>query len=95
MEASPLSRDLFHTQNDVSKEVIIMNQHEKLGPSFENLSQEEMDFVTGAKGEYMPNTTPAITTSSAVCASISKVVSGGAVSWVVSFTASAWTKCRD
>lgn len=95
MEVSPLSRDLLHIQSDASREVTIMKQHEKLGPSFEELSQEEMDFITGAKGEYTPNATPTVTTSSAPCISVSKVVSGAAVSWVVSFTASAWTKCRD
>ncbi|WP_194949870.1 lichenicidin A2 family type 2 lantibiotic [Actinomyces trachealis] len=69
--------------------------HERIGQSFEGLSQEEMDFVTGANGGTQPNATPTVTTSSAPCVAASKVISGGLVSFVVSFTASAWTKCRD
>lgn len=72
-----------------------MKQHEELGPSFEGLSQEEMDFVTGAMGGITPNATPTVTTSSVPCATVSKAVSGALVSWTVSFVASAWTKCRD
>lgn len=72
-----------------------MKHCKQLGPSFEDLSQEEMDFITGAKGGYTPKATPTVTVSSAPCVSVSKVVSGAAVSWAVSFTASAWTRCRD
>lgn len=64
------------------------------GQKFEELSQEEMDFVTGARGTLQPNATPT-TTSSPVCVKVSAAVSGAISSFVISFTASAFTRCRD
>lgn len=63
-----------------------------VGPSFEELSQEEMDFVTGARGTVQPMATPTVTTSSIPCINIttsSAVCIGGgisAVSGLVSYT---------
>ena len=65
--------------------------NEFVGSHFESLSQEEMDFVTGANGGAQPLVTPA----SPVLITISRVVSGGAASYVVSWVASAWVNCRD
>lgn len=72
-----------------------MTTNKLVGPSFDELSQEEMDFVTGARGAVQPMATPTLTTSSAPCAAASKVISGAAVSFVGSFIASAWQNCRD
>lgn len=57
--------------------------NEKIGASFYELSQDEMDFVTGAKGTVAPQATPAVTTSSFPCINIttsSFFCLGGAVS---------------
>ncbi|WP_413228376.1 mersacidin family lantibiotic [Actinomyces trachealis] len=63
-----------------------------MGASFTELTQEEMDFVTGAKGNGQPMATPTVTTSSVPCINIttsSLPCLGGAVSAVsglVSYT---------
>ncbi|WP_103061646.1 lichenicidin A2 family type 2 lantibiotic [Actinomyces qiguomingii] len=70
-----------------------MTQDYNCGPSFESLSQEEMDFVTGANGDIQPAATP--TLSSVVCGGVSKFVGSAIVSFVGSFVASASSRCRD
>lgn len=65
---------------------------EHFGASFTELTQEEMDFVTGAKGSVQPQATPTVTTSSFPC--INAVTSSwvcigigvSAVSGLVSYT---------
>ncbi|WP_156413137.1 type 2 lantibiotic [Oceanivirga salmonicida] len=52
-----------------------------------------MDFVTGAKGTVQPYASPTI--SSIYCVATIKAISGAAGSFVVSYIASAWAKCRD
>ncbi|WP_103061647.1 mersacidin family lantibiotic [Actinomyces qiguomingii] len=53
---------------------------EKVGASFDALSQTEMDFVIGAAGNVQPAATPSVTTSSLPCLKISasSVTCGGA-----------------
>ncbi|WP_067143630.1 lichenicidin A2 family type 2 lantibiotic [Oceanivirga salmonicida] len=60
----------------------------KIGLGFEELSQEEMDFITGAKGAAQPYATPTtftlITPSSAACVSGSLSALSGLVSYTKS-----------
>lgn len=59
-----------------------------LGMSLEELSQEELDFVTGAAGNKDPAATPTIMASSAPCSvEVSKLISGATASLAASFTA--------
>lgn len=66
-----------------------------VGSHFESLSQEEMDFVTGATGTVQPLDARASPVLVSIAATVSRVVSGGAASYVVSWVASAWADCRD
>ena len=67
----------------------LMNTNDFIGASFDELTREEMDFITGAAGTVQPQVTPTVVVSIA-----SKVVGGGAVSFVGTYTASAAFKCR-
>ncbi|WP_353888239.1 mersacidin family lantibiotic [Arcanobacterium pinnipediorum] len=65
---------------------------EHFGASFTELTQEEMDFITGANGSAQPHATPTVTTSSFPCINITTsswvCISGGvsALSGLVSYT---------
>lgn len=63
---------------------------EKFGPSFNELSQDEMDFVTGAAGTPQPRITPTISAISAAssygCASAGASFLISAFSGLVSYT---------
>ena len=66
-----------------------MGSNNSMGSHFESLSQEEMDFVTGADGGAQLLSTPTILISvgSATLSAASGFVSG--------FAVSAYTRCRD
>ncbi len=64
------------------------------GVGFQELTIEEMNFIAGGNGSMEPQATPA-TPATPVISKVSWAASGAAASFVVSFVASAATKCRD
>lgn len=76
---------------NLTMEGLLMNR-EQFGASFTELTQEEMDFITGANGLAQPQATPTVVTSSVPCINITTsswvCISGGisAISGLVSYT---------
>ena len=59
---------------------------EKFGASFDDLSQNEMDFVTGATGTVQPLVTPTIVAATVASSYMCISASISAVSGLVSYT---------
>ncbi len=71
-----------------------VDQNHPSGAGFQELTVEEMNFIAGGNGSMEPQATPA-TPATPIISKVSWAASGAAASFVVSFVASAATKCSD